>query len=77
MINQNQKLYYICEDCSKQETCKYYKDVIQTIENFIDTPLNIHFPMCSEYQSILNKLWNDIENNTPMAELKKLSNKQK
>lgn len=68
MINQNQKLYYICEGCSKQETCKYYNDVAQTIENFIDTSLNIHFPMCSEYQSMLNKLWNDIENSEELID---------
>lgn len=63
MISENEKVYYICQQCSKTSSCQYYKQVISTIKQFINTPLNIHFPMCKEYDSALCKLFRDIEQN--------------
>ena len=70
MINENEKVYYICEKCSKQDTCTYSKMVVNTIKEYTNTPLNIHFPMCKEYVSFLyEKMWS-IENNEPIAKFK-------
>ena len=51
MIDEKLKSYTECEDCWKSETCLFYKDVKDTIEKFKNTPLNIHFPLCNEYES--------------------------
>jgi|GEM_PF-4382704 len=63
MINENEKVYYICQQCSKTSSCQYYKNVTDTIKEFIDTPLNIHFPMCKDYNSTLYKLFDDLTEN--------------
>lgn len=56
MIGQNQKIYCICDKCAKTNLCNYYKKTIQTIKDYIDTPLNIHFPNCKNYKSILEDI---------------------
>ncbi len=56
MISESVKIYCICNQCSKKASCVYYIDVVRAVKHFADTPLNIHFPMCKDYDSILNKL---------------------
>lgn len=59
MIDENEKSYMICKQCAKTEHCDYYKDIINTIDKFKNTPLNIHFPQCNEYESYLFKIIKD------------------
>lgn len=59
MIDENEKSYIICKQCTKIANCNHYNDIINTIDKFKNTPLNIHFPMCSEYESQLYKLFKD------------------
>lgn len=73
MINENEKVYYICQQCSKNESCIHYDKVIQTIKEFVDTPLNIHFPMCKEYDSALYKTLHDIENGLPIINTEEIT----
>lgn len=68
MLDEKLKSYNICENCCKNEDCTHYKETCEVMEYFKDTPLNIHFPMCSEYQSRLIKMIKDIELEIPIAE---------
>lgn len=61
MINEKEKLYIICNYCCKTDNCEYYNQVINTAEEFKNSPLNIHFPMCNNYQSSFNKMLENIE----------------
>ncbi len=74
MINKNEKVYYICQQCSKISSCQFYKKVADTIKEFIDTPLNIHFPMCKDYYSTLYKLFDDLtENRSKFIDMNNIS----
>lgn len=64
MINEKLKSYMECENCWKTDNCTYYKDVKYAIDKFKNTPLNIHFPLCQEYESYFYKTMKDIENST-------------
>lgn len=68
MLDEKLKSYNICENCCKNEDCIHYKETCEVMKCFKDTPLNIHFPMCSEYQSRLIKMLKDIESEIPIAE---------
>lgn len=60
MINENEKVYCICDNCIKTDSCNYYRNVIQTIKDYINTPLNIHFPQCKNYKSILQSIFENV-----------------
>lgn len=68
MLDEKLKSYNICDGCCKNEDCKHYKETREVMEYFKDTPLNIHFPMCSEYQSRLIKFLEDVESEIPITE---------
>lgn len=74
MLDEKLKSYNICENCCKNEDCIHYKETCEVMKYFKDTPLNIHFPMCSEYQSRLIKMAEDIES-LPLAEFVDIKNK--
>lgn len=61
MLDEKLKSYNICEQCCNNKDCKHYAETHKIIEYFKETPLNLHFPMCSEYQSTYNKIMRDIE----------------
>ena len=74
MINENEKVYIICEQCANTEECEYYQNVIDTVKVFIETPLNMHFPKCRKYESKFTRLFKEIENMdiVPFCDLNKL-----
>jgi hypothetical protein len=61
LISENEKSYIICNECSKQENCSYYKDIKETSERYINTPLNVHFINCKDYESALFAMVRRIE----------------
>jgi len=61
MISENKKSYMICEQCAKTKKCNYYKEVKDIINKFESTPLNVHFPICSEYESAWLRIVKEIE----------------
>ena len=68
LIDENEKVYIICEQCVKAEQCEYYPDVIRVSQEFVGTPLNIHFPKCADYKSKLIQSFEDIESENVIPE---------
>ena len=61
MINEREKVHYECNNCVNTKECEYYQIVLNTVDIFKDSPLNIHFPHCDNQKTPLFSAFEKIE----------------